>query len=170
MTETSMIPTIEEREQQLAALRQAHADTVAAITAVERELEPAERAREQAQRVYNEAAAGVARAMAVMSPGDPSATWRQRSGRQEAAAEDVLREARGVFEQAEAELSQRLVVYNEANRRRGELLMHSRALAARIEAAEQELDKARQAEVPSRDLLGGIRARLGLGGPGLPAA
>ena len=160
-----MTETIQEHEEQLAALRNEHAATVAAIETAERELAPAERALEQAQAVYDEAAAGVARAMTAMSPGDPSATWRQRSGREEAAAEDALREARGIFEQAEAALGHRLVARNTIAQRRSDLAMGLRALEARIEQAEAELERTRQAVRPDHDLLASIRARLGFGPP-----
>ena len=164
-----MTTTTDEQTEQLVALRKQHAATVVAIEEAERELAPAERALTQAQAVYNEAAAGVAREMVAMAPPEPSATWQERSSREEAASEDTLRSARGVFEQAEEELGRRLVAYNAANQRRGDLVMHQRALEARIEQAEAELKRARGAATPDRDLLAGIRGRLGLG-PSTPAA
>ena len=160
-----MTETIQEHEEQLAALREQHAATVAAIAATERALEPAERALAQAQAVYNESAAGMARALAGLAPPEPGAVWRERSGREEAATEDALREARGIFEQAEAELGRRLVAYNAVNGRRSDLAMGLRALGARIEQAEAELERARRTDQPDHDLLASIRARLGFGPP-----
>ena len=164
MPETTMTPTLEEREAHLAALRDQHAATVAAIAEAERELAPAERALEQARQIYNQAAAEVARALVAMGPGDPSATWTERSGRQQAASEEALGSARAAFEQAEAELAPRLVSYNALNGRRSDLAMGLRALEARIEVVEQELAQA-QHEPESRDLLAGIRRSLGFGPP-----
>ncbi len=159
-----MTETLDERQEQLAALREQHAATLPAIAEAERELAPAERALEEARTVYAAAAAEVARVMVATSPGDLSATWTERSGRQQAASEDALREARGIFEQAEEELGRRLVTYNAVNQRRGDLVMHQRALEARLKAAELELAQA-QHEPESRDLLAGIRRSLGFGPP-----
>ena len=53
-------------------------------------------------------------------------------------------------------------------RRRGDLLMRGRFIAARIGVYEEELVKARLATGSRRDLLAGIRERLALDGP--PAA
>ena len=166
MSETTMAPMIQEREQQLEALREQHAATVTAIETAERELTPAERALEEARQMYNHAAAEVARALVAMGPGDPSATWTERSGRQQAASEDALRAARAAFEQAEAELAPRLVSFNSLNGRRGDLQMRRRFLEAQIEQTEAQVTRA--AAKPD-DLLAGIRARLGLG-PSTPAA
>ena len=170
MSETTMTPTIEEREQQLAALRDEHGRTLAAIEQAERELAPAERAREQAQAVYDAARADVGRALAALAPHGMYDTWTEKSAADQQRESDALREAHACFEQADRALGHRLVARNEVDRRRSELAMYARAVEARIEAAERELERAGQATTPARDLLGDLRRRVGLGGPGLPAA
>ena len=106
-----------------------------------------------------------------MGAGHPLARWTDKTDRQQAAEEGALREARAAFEEAEQQVSPRLVARNAIAQRRSDLALGLRALEARIEAAEAELERARGATGPDRDLLTGIRKRLGLGsGPGLPAA
>ena len=170
MSEVHLSPTLAEREQQLAALRQAHADTLAAIEATEAALATAEGPLAEAQRIYDAARGEVGQALAALAPPDPTATWRDKSAADAQRESDRLREAEAAFQQADRELGERLVRRNEVDRRRSELRLHARAVEARIAQAEADLDKARRAEVPDRDLLASIRARLGVGGPGLPAA
>ena len=164
MTETTT-PTLEEREAQLAALRNEHAATVAAIETAERELAPAERALEQAQAVYDTARADVGRAMAALAPHGMYDTWTEKSTADQQRESDAHREAVAAFEQADRELGHRLVARNTIAQRRSDLAMGLRALEARIEQAEAELERARRTDQPDHDLLASIRARLGFGPP-----
>ena len=162
MIETNVTPTTEEREQDLAALRTEHADTLAALETATADVATAERALEVTQAVYEEAGREVARATEAAAPHGLTETWTPRSADDEDRLSDAVADARAMFEQAGRELQPRLVARTNADIRRGNLLMHARVLTDRIERAEAELERARREPEP-RDLLAGIRARLGFG-------
>ncbi len=165
MIDVDATPTIEEREAALAQLRDEHAATVVAIEAAEAALVPAERALSEAQQVYDAARSDMAVARAAEVPPGMSEEWRPKPSEQMQREADALREAQAVFDQAEAELGRRLVARNALDQRRSNLLMHRLATESRIAQAEAELDRARRAAPASgsRDLLAGIKARLGFG-------
>ena len=169
MIDADATPTLEEREQALAALRSEHAAALVALEAASAALAPADKALSEAQAIYDAARADVGAAMAAEAPRGMWETWEPKSAEQTAAEADALREARSVFDAAEAELGRRLVARNALDQRRSNLLMHRMALEQRIRQGEGELERARRAEPApgGRDVLASIRRRLGFGdGPG----
>jgi hypothetical protein len=72
--------------------------------------------------------------------------------------------AEAVHAEARLQLEPALVARNSAGLRRSDLAMNARRLEDLIAEAERDLDRARQAAEPARDLLARIRARV-LGEP-----
>ena len=165
MIDADATPTLEEREQALAALRSEHAAALVALEGAEAALAPADKALAEAQQVYDLARADVGAAMAAEAPHGLYEEWTPKPAEQTAAEADALREARSVFDAAEAELGRRLVARNALDQRRSNLLMHRMALEQRISQAEGELERARRSEPApgGHDVLASIRRRLGFG-------
>jgi len=162
MIETPPTMTLEEREQGLGALRTEYAATVDALAPAEADLTAAERALGIAQAVYDAAGREVGRATMVAAPPGAYEPWTTPAPGDEERTRAAVADARAGFDQAGRELGPRLVARTNADVRRGNLLMHARVLTDRIERAEAELERARREPEP-RDLLAGIRARLGFG-------
>ena len=107
----------------------------------------------------------------LQGPGAGSTeTWSPRSPEQAHDAEEEHRAAWQAYQQARNELEPCLVERTEAARRHSDLRGRQRFLQSQIEAAEAEVARAQGQADGQRDWLAGIRAKLGIGGPGLPAA
>lgn len=130
---------VEAAERRVAELREERERTAAALEVAGRDVAPAEEARDAAQRVYDGACAELVRAQA------------QAAG---------VPDAEAAFRQADAELGAALVAETEARKRVGDLKMHARYLDGLTAQAEADLERARRAASPGRDLLARIRAKV----------
>lgn len=157
--------TIEDLERQLAGLQDQHTATLAAVEQAATELAPLERALEEARAVYNAAGTALQAAQrAYAGPRhDPYETHREQSPAEHEQARSDAKDAAVLFDQADRELGAALVVRNTADARRGDLQMLGYRLEAAIAETERDLERARHAPAPERDLLARIRARV-LGG------
>ena len=164
---TTTDPAIAAAEQRLEKLRAERERTEVALEAAERDVAPTEEPLELARQVYDAAGRALARAQAP-------AAWRPDHSGQPVVAvpEDEARrrasEAEAAFRQADRELGAALVAYNAANKRRGDLEMRVRYLSGLVDRAEAELERARRAASPGRDLLARLRAKVARIRPGFP--
>jgi hypothetical protein len=157
------VTTITDLEQRLADLKEQQAATADAIAGAVAGLVPLNRALERARAVHNEAGLGM---LAANNEANISIT--DAGGLKTSEEYERLRAAsrlaEGAFAQADQELQAALVARNSADQRRGDLQMHSYRIEASIGEVERDLERARQAAEPERDLLAKIRAKV-LGEP-----
>ena len=167
-----MSVNVEPIEQRLAEHRAELATIPPLLEAAERELAAAQSRLDNAQLIHDAAAAAWAMAADQLQGSGAGAAgpWSPRSAEQERDAEEAHRASWAAYSAARDEFTPLLIARNEADKMRANLVARQRFLQGQIEAGERELEQARQAAAPGRDLLGDIRRRLGLGGPRQPAA
>jgi uncharacterized protein involved in exopolysaccharide biosynthesis len=152
-------------EEQLQSLRARRAQVDAELAGMQPELARAEAALIEASAIFDaalaerlrteQAAAGNALPAegAEWTPGRPPSEAEQR----------MAREARAAWDQTDEQLAAVRVRHTDISVHRSALRMEGRHLDDRLAQVEAELERAKQAQAESRDMLADVRRRLGLG-------